>query len=114
MPPYKELESGEIYFGKFVRIGENIFVTKPFVIIDHVVLIKEENQTEALSKMKKESPVEVDAGLVTVNKSGEILLDSHSSQLHLPMKGYENEARERSGIVFQTLSPNHTVVVKGT
>ncbi len=103
------------YQGKFVRVGEQVAIApdKDFKMT-HRDIAEKDRLLSGLHALVTESPAEADAGLLYVSRGfgerpGTIRVLHHSTTLGLPVV---DEARTRSGVVFEQLSPGYEVEVE--
>lgn len=102
---------GNMYQGKFVRVGDQVSIGPDNSYRDsHRDIAEEDGLLEALWDLRRQNPLDVDAdaGLVYLRR-GEIKVTHHSDTLGLPVTP---EARTRSGTVFEQLSPGYKVEVE--
>lgn len=99
----------EVYDGKFVRVAERIFVTKPNdTVTSHKQLAQIEGILDTLQQLRGAAPIEVDGGYFWVVGST-ISIRNYSTTLGLPVPSVTLEARQRTFEVFQQKSPRYTV-----
>lgn len=112
MPPYtgpsKERES---YDARFIRVEDTLFVTDPTRSPEHKTLAKEEGILEDIARLKIEKPSEVDGGYLTVENGFKFIsLAGMSLSLDLPISEVKKEARSKTVVVFQRLTPGYEII----
>jgi hypothetical protein len=86
----RELVGNENFQSKFIRIGNDVYITEPDDLKTlHVDLAKSHNIEERIEFLKNNNPNEVDGGLIFI-QSTMIRIGSASSSLGVPLT---NEAR---------------------
>ena len=106
---------GDIYQGKFVRVGDKVAIGPDNDSrLSHAEIAQKERLLAGLRTLVTETPIETDAGLMSVykgygNRPGRIMIIHHSMTLGLPTMP---EARTRSGEVLEQLSPGYQVEIE--
>lgn len=106
---------GDTYQGKFVRAGDQVAIGLDNDFKQtHRDIAEQDGLLPGLRTLVTETPIEVDAGLLNVykgysGKPGRIIVLHHSSTLGLPAT---DEARTRSGVILEQLSPGYRVEVE--
>lgn len=97
--------------GKFIRVGERVYVSDPKKTQLHDDVAREDELDGEIEKLKGEVPIEVDAGFITVSPVNVtdggwiITLAGNSILLRLPIEPFAEQSRLRTKEVIQQLSP---------
>lgn len=103
------------YQGKFVRVGDQVAIAPDNDYkMTHRDIAEKDGLLSGLHALVTETPVEADAGLIFASRGfgerpGTIRVIHRSTTLGLPTV---DEARTRSGLVFEQLSPGYKIEVE--
>lgn len=103
------------FVARYLRVGDSIYYTgeNNNFSTTFEALANEDGITEELFRLWSEDPVQVDAGLMSVdNRLQTVELEGRSSSLELPRRIVEVSARELSVQAVQKRSPGYAVTSK--
>lgn len=99
------------YRSKFIRVEDEIFVTKPGDMdTTHIELAVKDGIESRIDDLRNQNPVEVDAGTMNVSPSKKrISVGVDSMSLDLPVEKASKKARKRSVEVLLEQSKGYSV-----